>query len=279
MAAQLTVGDVSARLAQQFGANWAVDKALGAGSDGTVVTGIAVTFSPTYDVIARASAKRANLVVSLEPPFWSGPAPDNSRPPGPAELEPDPTYRLKRARMDAAGIAVLSVRDGWTRRPEDGQLRGLARALGWERYHRPAAGTMEWAPGNHHFTLPGTRFGALARDIMKKLGARAPRCIGDPQIAVADVALTHGYMEVPDLQKVLAGPKLDVVICGEACEWEVVPYFMDLIASGQKKGMILLGNQVSSEPGCRELAEWVRGVVNEVPVEWLPAGEPFHAAV
>jgi hypothetical protein len=27
----------------------------------------------------------------------------------------------------------------------------------------------------------------------------------------------------------------------------------------------------------REVADWLRGVVPEMPVEWMPAGEPFGA--
>ena len=68
---------------------------------------------------------------------------------------------------------------------------------------------------------------------------------------MARVALTHGYFLVSDLEKVLEGPPVDVVIGGEACEWEAGPYFMDLIASGQKKGMILLGSQVSERARMR----------------------------
>jgi len=41
------------------------------------------------------------------------------------------------------------------------------------------------------------------------------------------------------------------------------------------KALILLGNEVSEEPGSGEVAAWLKTFVSEVPVEWLPAGEPF----
>jgi hypothetical protein len=266
---------VTQRLSTQFGPSWHAE-ASDSGAPGEAVTGIAVTWSPTFDVLRRAVAKRQNLILSLEPPFWNGRAIEGN-PAGPAQLEPDPTYKLKKAFLQQNRLTVLNVRDGWTGRAEDGQLRGLVRALGWDARHRPQSGMAPWARGNDRFELPATRFGELARNIKLQLKARTLRCIGDSQIPVARVALTHGYFLVADLEKVLEGPPCDVVICGEACEWEVGPYFMDLIASGQKKGLILLGSQVSSEPGCGELATWVRGFVGEVPVEWLPAGEPFQA--
>jgi putative NIF3 family GTP cyclohydrolase 1 type 2 len=276
MAAQLSVSVLTQRLGTQFGPSWHPDEALGFSAAGDSVSGIAVTWTPTLDVLRRAVAKRQNLILSLEPPFWNGRAIEG-RPINPALLEPDPTYKLKKAFLEQNRLTVLNVRAGWTARAEDGQLRGLARSLGWDAHYRPQAGMAPWARGNDRFELPGTRFGELARSVKQQLKARTIRCIGDPQTPVSRIALTHGYFLVSDVEKVLQGPPIDVLIGGEACEWEAGPYFMDLIASGQKKAMILLGSQVSSEPGCGELATWVRSFVNEVPVEWLPAGEPFQA--
>jgi putative NIF3 family GTP cyclohydrolase 1 type 2 len=276
MAAQLSVDTVTQRLGAQFGSSWHADPALGFGAAGSSVSGIAVTWTPTMDVLRRAVAKRQNLILSLEPPFWNGKAIEG-RPVAQEQLEPDATYKLKKAYLEQNRLSVVNVRDGWTARAEDGQLRGLSRALGWDANYRPQAGMARWARGNDRFELPNGRFGDLAKNIKQQLKARTIRCIGDPGTAVSKVALTHGYFLVADMEKVLAGPPADLVICGEACEWEAGPYFMDLIASGQKKAMILLGSQVSSEPGCGELAAWVRGFISEVPVEWLPAGEPFQA--
>ena len=275
MAAQLTVSALEARLAAKLGSSRPADPA---GTNGATdaVTGIAVSWTPTMEVLRRAVAMHMNLILSMEPPYWNGKAIEG-RPAGPEQLEPDPTYRMKKAYLEQNRLTVLDVRDGWTALPEDGQLRGLSRALGWDARYRPLNGMTPWARGNDRFELPAARFGELARNIKQQLKAHTIRCIGDPQLSVSKVALTHGYFLVSDVQKVLAGPPVDLLVVGEACEWEACPYFMDLIASGQKKAMILLGSQVSSEPGCGELASWVRGFVNEVPVEWLPAGEPFQA--
>lgn len=273
----LTVGDVATRLSKRFGSAWNAQSALMFGTTDTAVTGIAVTWTPTFDVLRRAAARNLNLILSLEPPFWNGKAPEG-RSPGQAELEVDPTYRLKSALMEQNRVNILNVRDGWTHRAEDGQLRGLARALDWEKHYRPKAGTSAWSRGNNSFVLPATSFGELAAKMKQQLKARAIRCIGDPKIRVTNIELTHGYFLVSDLQQALDDPAVDVVVCGEACEWEAAPYFMDLIASGQKKGMIMLGSEVSSDPGCGELATWAREFISEVPLEWQSAGEPFQAA-
>ena len=62
---------------------------------------------------------------------------------------------------------------------------------------------------------------------------------------------------------------------GEAREWEGIEYAQDLIASGQKKGMIVLGHAISEEAGMANCAKWLKTFISEVPVEFVPAGEPF----
>ena len=69
-------------------------------------------------------------------------------------------------------------------------------------------------------------------------------------------------------------PNVDVVICGEPVEWEASEYFEDLVAAEMAKGLILLGHEVSEEPGSGEVAAWLRTFLPDTPVEWIPAGEP-----
>ena len=52
-------------------------------------------------------------------------------------------------------------------------------------------------------------------------------------------------------------------------------YAQDAIASGQKKALIVLGHVVSEQAGMKYCAEWLKGFVNEVPIEFIAAAEPF----
>ena len=70
-------------------------------------------------------------------------------------------------------------------------------------------------------------------------------------------------------------PDCDVVIAGETREWESVEYAQDTVASGQKKGFIMLGRVLSEEPGMNFCTDWLKTLVPEVPVRWLPAGDPY----
>ena len=45
--------------------------------------------------------------------------------------------------------------------------------------------------------------------------------------------------------------------------------------AGQRKGLILIGHWVSEDQGMRLCADWLKSFVTEVPVKWIPAGDPF----
>ena len=70
-------------------------------------------------------------------------------------------------------------------------------------------------------------------------------------------------------------PDLDVLIIGESREWEGVEYMRDALTLGQKKGLLILGHVPSEESGMKECARWLKTFVPEVPVEFMPSGEPF----
>jgi putative NIF3 family GTP cyclohydrolase 1 type 2 len=224
--------------------------ALHTGSPDSEASGIAVTYTPTLEVLRKAVASGRNLIVTREGPYWNRKA---------DAFAANPTFVYKRDFIEKNHLAILQLRDD----PEDRSLRALGETLGWS----PA--------GNIYFKLPQGSLEALARSIEAKLGIHAARVIGDPRLVVSKVALTHGRMMVPALQKVLQEPDLDAVVIGEPIEWEASPYFQDLIVSGQKKGLIAIGLEASEEPGGKLVTARLKTLVPDVPVEWIPAGEPF----
>jgi hypothetical protein len=64
-------------------------------------------------------------------------------------------------------------------------------------------------------------------------------------------------------------------VIGESREWEVIEYAQDTLATGKKKGLIILGHAISEENGMLECAKWLKTFITEVPIEFVPAGEPF----
>jgi hypothetical protein len=228
--------------------DWKTSSADGfcAGDAGVTVAGIATTFAPTIDVLRRAAAGGKNLIVSRELPFWG-------RPSTAAMMARNPTFLAKQEFIAKNNLVIFRFRDNW-----DGQQAALEKALGWNA-GRPAGTTLE----------------SLSKSIGARLKLHAVRVIGDAKLPVRRAALSHGMITVPEMRKILEDTSLHAVVIGEPVEWEASPYFMDAIASGRKIGLVVLGQQASEEPGSGEMAEWLKSIVPEVPVEWIPAGEPF----
>ncbi len=277
MPVELNAKQVIERMRQNLGVPWkgaGRDKFL-AGDSAARVTGIVTTYAPTLEVLRRAIAGKRNMVICRESPFWyhEGYYGD---PPSGELLAADPAYRAKRELIQSNQLVIWKFVDNWEARKTDGQLRGLARALCWDGYHQSKArdGEDPYQPGDAYFKLPATNLQALVRNIEARLKIQGVRVIGEPAIAVSKAALMPGLTLVPNLRNILKEPGVDVVVAGEPVEWEAGPYFQDLIASGWKKGMILIGQQASSEPGSGEVAAWLKTFVAELPVEWIPAGEP-----
>lgn len=273
---EITVQQVLERMQKNLGVAWrnGSDGVL-AGSPSAIVTGIVTTWAPSLEVMKKTVAAKKNLIISRESPFWihetARPEFSGSGAGNRDALKKDPTFQYKQDFINNNKLTILRFSDNWNARKPDGQMKALGTALGWERFRKPdAAGT-----GHEVFVMPATTLGGLIKGIQDRLKTKSMRVLGDPQAKINKVALTHGFILVPALAEVLKEPDIDVLVTGEPVEWEAHPYFEDWITAGKAKGMINLGSQVSEEPGSGEVAAWLKSFVSEVPVEWIPAGEPF----
>jgi putative NIF3 family GTP cyclohydrolase 1 type 2 len=179
-----------------------------------------------------------------------------------AALVQDPTYEAKQRFIKDNRLVVWRFHDHAHALRPDPLVVGSARALGWTAYASPTEPRI--------YAVPPTTLGALAADIARRLKGRAIRVAGDPAMKVARVALGPGY-GVPALTT-----SVDVVVGGEASEsGGNSEYLADAVAGGQPKGVILLGHMLSEDFGMFEVAEWLRGFLTNLPIEWISAGEPF----
>jgi putative NIF3 family GTP cyclohydrolase 1 type 2 len=153
------------------------------------------------------------------------------------------------------------------RRP-DGISAGMAESLGWEKYKD--------AGDPRVFAMPTTTtLASLAKQIQGRLNIRTLRVIGDPQLRAARVALNPGFNDLRSVIRTLDRDDVDVLVIGESREWEGTEYARDAVTAGRKKGLIVMGHVPSEEGGMKECARWLRTFVTEVPVKFIPAGEPF----
>ena len=286
----ITAQDIVDRIQKTVGTGWKdspVDTFL-AGNRDSEVKGVATTFAPSLEVLRKAVASGKNMIVSRESPFWAraaaqirpGTGAINAGPEaggagrGPASMDSDPVYRAKRDYIAENQLIVYRCVQNWDARRQDPQLLALAKAMGWEKFYKPSGG-QPWAANNGFFAIPPATLKQTAQNIKRSLNMKCIRVAGDPDIRVTKAALSHGMYWLADLQGLLAEPSVDLLVMGEP-QWEneLCLYNFDLQAAGQKKGLIVLGQEVSEEPGCGEMAAWLKSFVPEVPVEWIPAGEP-----
>ena len=232
-----------------------------AGDPETPVTGIATTFLATYAVLQEAVASGANLIITHEPTFYNHL--DQT-----GFLKGDPVFEQKMAYIQAHHLVIWRFHDEWHERKPDGIIEGFALAVGWEKYRRPYEENI--------FTLPPTTVGQLAADLQARLNSRIIRVVGDPLLRVTDVAYLPGASGENKEVKELERDDVQVLVAGEAREWETVEYVRDAAAEGRHKALILLGHEVSEEPGMEYCARWLRTLFPGVTVAFIPAGEPFQ---
>jgi putative NIF3 family GTP cyclohydrolase 1 type 2 len=257
-AATLTAQDVVDRVRKGVGIDWKADTVdtFKAGDPATAVTGMVTTSLATIDVMRRAVKGGANLIVTAGPAWYS--RADTPR--------LDPVSTAKSEFIRANGLVVWRFSDHWRLRSPDPFAQGLAAALGWTR---------NAAPGDPaRLTVPEMRLDALAARVKSRLDARGGvRVVGRPQTRVRTIALLPGTKAIQDVVARL--PQVDAIVAGEIREWESSEYARDVVDAGLGKALILVGRSLSEDAGMRVCADWLRTMVPEVPVRWLPAGDPY----
>lgn len=259
----LTAGEVMQRVIAATGAAPPANTVdtLKAGDPNTVVTGIVTTFMDTYPVLENAVFTGKNLIITHEPTFYNHPD-DQSL------FAADPVQQQKLAYIREHHLVVWRFHDTWHMRQPDGILVGMVNQFGWKAYQSNS--------DPHRFTLPQTTVGKVAVSLQAHTGAHAIRIVGDPDMPVTGVALLPGASGEEKQIKALEQDDVELLVAGEAREWETVPYVVDAVTEGRHKALILLGHEISEEAGMDECARWLRTILPGMPVAFIPAQEPFQ---
>ena len=116
----LTAREVVQRIQEHVGVPWQKETVdtFKAGDPDTKVTGIAVTMMATFDVLQRAAASGANLIITHEPTFYNH-LDDLKEIP---QKENDPVLAEKLAFIKEHHLAVWRFHDHWHKRTPDGTL-------------------------------------------------------------------------------------------------------------------------------------------------------------
>jgi putative NIF3 family GTP cyclohydrolase 1 type 2 len=260
---RITARELVTQIQKQVGVEWKTDTVdtFKAGNPDTPVTGVAVTMMATMDVLQRASAKGLNFVITHEPTFYAHLDTPEGIP------ESDAVWAEKRAFIEKHGMVIWRFHDHWHMRKPDGIEAGNVHALGWEKFQR--------ADNQYLFVIPETTLKELARQVSEKLGSSVVRVVGDPDMKITKVGFSPGAAGSQREIRALEQDDVQVLMVGETREWETVEYAADAVSEGRKKALIVIGHIPSEQPGMEECARWLKGFVKNVPVEFVPAKQPF----
>lgn len=232
------------------------------------ITGIATTGMSTFRVLRRAAAEGRNFIITHEDTWFR----DNDIV---DFLGDDPIYLAKKAFIERNKLIIWRNHDLAHRMRPDPLFAGQLRTLGW------TADRIEPEPRMPIVTLPEPMtLRALARYAAARTGVKSHRVTGDPDMIVRKVAIGVGYA-FPSL---LTVPDVDAIVGGESAEGSngTIPtmdqsaFAADMTTLGKKRGIVFLGHMGTEDSPMSLVAEWLRGFVRDIPIAFLPAGEPFH---
>lgn len=233
-------------------------------------TGIVTTCFASADVIRKAHAAGANLIICHEALFWNHG--DHT-----CWLENNKTFAAKRALLDECGITVWRLHDHiHSGIPEGGRLVdgifiGLADKLGWRDYVRgDTARPME-------FEIPETSAIELARFLVGRLGLRGTRIVGDPDARVRRVLVPmHLIGQFDNAVTAQMDAGFDCLVTMEATDFTTSEYVRDSAQLGRAKAMICIGHFNVEEPGMEYMLRWLPEAIGaDVPASFVASGDPW----
>lgn len=239
-----------------------------AGCPSAHCSGVVTTCVLSPNVIRQAVSKGCNLIIVHEPSFFTHEDKTDW-------LEGDPVYTQIMQLMMEHQIAVWRNHDHMHSAPKDEIMIGVLKALGWEFYADRDACRFQQV-----ITIPETTLYQLAVHLKDRLRLSTGRIVGNPEAKVSRIAfcahIFPSWNEEEQKPTKLAGREdIDVLIPGELIDWTVVPYIRDAAQLGMNKAIIQVGHFNLEEPGMQYMAEKMAGLVPELPVCFIPSGDPY----
>ena len=75
--------------------------------------------------------------------------------------------------------------------------------------------------------------------------------------------------------RLLEDKNTQVVLAGEAQQWETYEYMRDAVSQGRNKAIVFLGHINSEEAGMDYCATWLKTFIKDLPVNFVESGSSF----
>jgi putative NIF3 family GTP cyclohydrolase 1 type 2 len=216
------------------------------GNPEDAVTGIATCMFADMKALKLAVASDCNLIITHEPTFYNHL--DEIK-----LLEGDPVYEAKIKYIKEHKLIIFRFHDHIHRMNPDGIYAGMVEKLGWVNNRSDSS--------YDHFAFKTEKLSAFVSRLKSIFPGSALRVVGDPDLLVTNVALSAGAAGSAEHIRLLQDKNTQVLIAGEAPEWETYQYVYDAQLQGKSKAVIFLGHTLSEEAGMSYCAKWLAGFI------------------
>ena len=230
------------------------------GDPKTPVEGIITCMFATMDVLKQAVAKNCNLIVVHEPLYYNHL--DDTK-----ALQNDQVFLEKQRFITDHKLVIWRFHDYIHSMKPDGIETGMITKLGWKDYL--VKGT------SNQFVFPETTLKELLKSLKQVFPKNAFYVVGNPDMKLTNVRLAAGAPGSARHISLLENKNVDVVIGGEAQQWETYEYMRDAVEQGRNKAVIFLGHINSEEAGMDFCATWLKSFIKDVPVYFVEGGPSF----
>ncbi|QRR00550.1 Nif3-like dinuclear metal center hexameric protein [Dyadobacter sandarakinus] len=229
-----------------------------AGSGSQQITSIVTTMFATAEVIRKAAELGANFIIAHEPTFYNHKDATDW-------VAANRIVSQKQELLKKHNMAIWRFHDYCHSIRPDVISYGVVRKTGWVPYYQ----------NKPMMTIPSVSLGAMVAHLKQSLGIEHLRVIGNPEQLCTRVALLPGASGGQGHVRLSEAEQPDVLIVGEAPEWESPEYFRDAGLMGNKTALIVLGHAASEEPGMEYFVEWLQPKLQSIKITHVASGSPF----
>ncbi len=216
--------------------------------------GIATCMFADMATLKKAVELGCNFIVTHEPVFYNHY--DNTD-----AYANDPVFWEKRDFIEKNNLVVFRFHDHIHMTEPDGISAGMIKKLGLKDY--AVNGSLTF------FQLPEQSVKKYAKSLKKTFNLSTIRVVGNSEMKFTKLAFMAGAPGGQSHIKMLKNPDVEVVLAGEATEWETYLYTNDATELGKNKAVIFLGHIKSEEAGMEYCAKWLKTFITDVPVHFI----------
>jgi putative NIF3 family GTP cyclohydrolase 1 type 2 len=225
-----------------------------AGNPETPLKGIATCMFADMQTLKEAVNQGCNFIITHEPVFYNHLDETDA-------FANDPVFQEKMKYIKDNNLVVFRFHDHIHMTEPDGISVGMINKLELEKYAVKGSQTF--------FKVPETTVAKYAKELKKKLGLETIRVIGNPDLKFTKLAFMAGAPGGQSHIQMMKNPDVEVILAGEAPEWETYLYANDAFTQGKNKAVIFLGHIKSEEAGMEYCAKWLGTFIKGIPIHFI----------